>query len=156
METSIGDYWTTEFTSSYDIKEPRVERQGNFVFTLSCAPNFRVLMCELGRGRRAFMSDGWDRHTLGLRGTFPRLLPACRTKFIARYLRNPTRGMPTDSLSRIGFHLCETPSIKWLVPYSDMVCLFVCLGLWHINLCGLFHAKSIFIEINCFISNNLV
>ena len=28
--------------------------------------------------------------------------------------------------------------------------------LWHISLCGLFNAKSIFIEINCSISNNSV
>ena len=32
--------------------------------------------------------------------------------------------------------------------------LFGGLGLWHINLCGLFNAKSIFIEIIISISNN--
>ena len=29
-----------------------------------------------------------------------------------------------------------------------------CLGLWHLNLCWLFNAKSIFIQIICSISNN--
>ena len=34
--------------------------------------------------------------------------------------------------------------------------LFVCLALWHINLCRLYYAKSNFIQINSFISNNSV
>ena len=41
------------------------------------------------------------------------------------------------------------------VFYVLLVCLFVC-GLWYINLCRLFNAKSIFIQINSSISNNTV
>ena len=43
----------------------------------------------------------------------------------------------------------------WLLVLDIYVCLFVWV-LWHINLCWLFNAKSIFIQINSFISNNSV
>ena len=34
------------------------------------------------------------------------------------------------------------------------VCVFICLGSWHINLSRLFNAKFIFIHVNSSISNN--
>ena len=36
------------------------------------------------------------------------------------------------------------------------LCLFVCFGLWYINLCRLFNAKYIFIGINSSISNSSI
>ena len=43
-------------------------------------------------------------------------------------------------------------------PETNLLPINICIGLalWYINRCRLFHAKSIFIQINSSISNNLV
>ena len=42
---------------------------------------------------------------------------------------------------------------KLMRPFFLFVCLFICFFLWYINLCSLFIANSIFIQINTSISN---
>ena len=51
------------------------------------------------------------------------------------------------------FTICR--HLKKIGKLSKMA-VWVCLGLWHINFCRLFNAKSIFIQINRFILNNSV
>ena len=73
-----------------------------------------------------------------------------RVRFIVSYLRQ-------FLLQPLGRHIsCRAPNLK-LYPITDpyKICLFVWV-LWHINLCWLFNTKSIFIQINSFVSNNLV
>ena len=52
-------------------------------------------------------------------------------------------------------HLKRIKSFFFFLLNSELVSLFVWV-LWHINLCRLFNAKSIFIQTNISISNNSV
>ena len=121
----------------------------------------------------AFVPRGRLTYSLSLKGPFPQaltLLLGARCITCRFFMEMPTGpdaflGMSDMSAIRPCTRIHHKKALCHTRPFGgarDNACIYKLvvvgcyLGLWHINLCRLFNAKSIFIQIIIFISNNSI